>query len=106
MKNRLGFVSNSSSSSFIVAINRKNDPCPHCGRSGNNIVDLIKNSQYCDTSIYDVSAESCYHEEIKSIIQKKIEDGFEVVQIDVDYSDETLYDLVKSSNELEIIKAY
>lgn len=41
MKIRNGFVSNSSSSSFIVALNPK-EKCPHCGRSSPNMIDLIE----------------------------------------------------------------
>jgi|ETNvirnome_2_300_1030623.scaffolds.fasta_scaffold02258_5 hypothetical protein len=41
MKIRNGFVSNSSSSSFVVAI-KKNDACPHCGRSDPNILKAIE----------------------------------------------------------------
>jgi hypothetical protein len=46
MKTRHGFVSNSSSSSFIVAINQQN-ACPHCGRRDVNLIDILKN-QSCE----------------------------------------------------------
>ena len=46
MKIRNGFVSNSSSSSFVVAF-KKNDVCPHCGRSDPNILKAIEDkAQY------------------------------------------------------------
>ena len=41
MKTRSGFVSNSSSSSFVLAL-RKTNPCPHCGRSDPNFLDMIR----------------------------------------------------------------
>ena len=41
MKTRTGFVSNSSSSSFIVAV-KKSDKCPHCGRTDPDFIDLIE----------------------------------------------------------------
>ena len=51
MKIRNGFVSNSSSTSFIVALNPK-DKCPHCGRSSMDIMDLIeRNSGNNETEV-------------------------------------------------------
>jgi hypothetical protein len=45
MKTRNGFVSNSSSSSFIVAIDiTKNKPCECCGRKDIDIIDAIRHS--------------------------------------------------------------
>lgn len=41
MKLRNGFVSNSSSASFIVAI-RKTGECPHCKRNDPNFLDFIE----------------------------------------------------------------
>lgn len=50
MKIRSGFVSNSSTTSFIVAINHEKlgEKCPHCGRSSPNILDMLEDS-YGDT---------------------------------------------------------
>lgn len=41
MKIRIGFVSNSSSSSYIAAV-KVGEKCPHCGRSDINLLDLIE----------------------------------------------------------------
>lgn len=41
MKIRSGFVSNSSSSSFIVAVNKVAE-CPHCKRSDSNFLDFVE----------------------------------------------------------------
>jgi hypothetical protein len=42
MKIRAGFVSNSSSTSFLVAARYDKDACPHCKRGDINILDLIE----------------------------------------------------------------
>lgn len=41
MKIRTGFISNSSSTSFIIAIN-PSQRCEHCGRSDPSIIDLLE----------------------------------------------------------------
>lgn len=41
MKIRSGFVSNSSSSSFIIAID-KSEECPHCKRKDPNFLDFLE----------------------------------------------------------------
>jgi hypothetical protein len=46
MKIKFGFISNSSSTSYVVAINKKDEePCPHCGQKklSIDIIDLITN---------------------------------------------------------------
>ena len=45
MKVRTGFVSNSSSSSYVIKL-IKSEPCPTCGRSNPNIVDHIQGRSY------------------------------------------------------------
>lgn len=59
MKVRNGFVSNSSSSSYIIKIHNQ-EPCPHCGRSTPNIVDHIKNANNysCETHMVYSSREN------------------------------------------------
>jgi hypothetical protein len=44
MKIRQGFVSNSSSSSFIIAIN-KSEECPHCKRKDVSFIDFIERTR-------------------------------------------------------------
>lgn len=47
MKIRLSFVSNSSSASFIVVINKTGE-CPHCKRSDPNFLDFVENLNNSD----------------------------------------------------------
>ena len=54
MKIRHGFVSNSSSSSFIIAY-RGSKPCSHCGRSDHDLKNAIEQatmSNYDDNELY------------------------------------------------------
>jgi hypothetical protein len=58
MKIRQGFVSNSSSSSFIIELLEENQVCSHCGRKDPDLVDMIERGNgWCsdDThmSMYD-----------------------------------------------------
>jgi len=61
MKTRCGFVSNSSSSSFILAVQEDLKPCKHCGRRDLGLYELIdgKDSAWnCnDTSIIHANRE-------------------------------------------------
>jgi hypothetical protein len=51
MKVRDGFVSNSSSSSFVIALkNAKREPCPTCGREYPNLMEQLYNTE--GASIY------------------------------------------------------
>jgi hypothetical protein len=45
MKTRHGFVSNSSSSSYIIAIKGVFTPCPTCGRSGGDFLKSIESEE-------------------------------------------------------------
>jgi hypothetical protein len=53
LKVREGFVSNSSSSSFVITFDKKRiEKCQHCGRSGSDIIALLKDeNDYGDSGL-------------------------------------------------------
>lgn len=77
MKIRSGFVSNSSSSSFILEILGEGDTCSKCGRSDTDFVELMERYEgdgSCEeTQVYHYDKESVLREtdgEIKCLIGK------------------------------------
>jgi len=76
MKTRTGFVSNSSTSSYIIAC-KPSDICPHCGRSDPDFIGLLTelaqmNDQYSDdTQVIHPDAD-----EVLENIQREIK-GYE-----------------------------
>jgi len=115
MKSRNGFVSNSSSSSFLIAYKDSNK-CEHCGRKDPCIVDMVRehSTEWSDTTINAEGIENIldykkcnygYDEkELQDIVDraKKIEAkgkewGF--ADVDISYHDETLNDLMQQCIE-------
>jgi len=88
MKTRTSFVSNSSSSSYIIAIKKEADkPCEKCGRRAHNIIDLIdRNNSDSDTSL----------ESVDSFIESK--------EFDKKHLSETIYDLERGYEKYYKVK--
>jgi len=110
VKTRNGFVSNSSSSSFIIAI-KSGDVCPHCGRKDPDILDLMKNgridieSYIGSLGIEDILA-GRKHVWIEPMLlelenkMKEIEaknEGWRFAYIEISNQDRVLNDLLKQS---------
>ena len=113
MKKRKGFVSNSSSTSFVIAI-KEADKCPHCGRHDIDFIELIKSKQddYCDnTKICYESAEEILEERIiygydnemtknlKAQLEEAVSNGMKVAEIRVSNCDNTTKKLM---DDLEV----
>jgi len=110
MKTRNGFVSNSSSSSFIIAI-KSGDVCPHCGRKDPDILDFMKNgSLMSDTAIGSLGIEDILinrglewdgtklqelENKMKEIEAKN--EGWRFADIEISNQDDVLNDLLKQS---------
>ena len=87
MKTRNGFVSNSSSSSFVIAVKR-NDRCVHCGRKDPDFIDEVEKRSLglvSDTAVADIGIEGILY-------------GKRVVDC---WNDDRLKDLEEKMNKME-----
>jgi len=110
MKQRLGFVSNSSSSSFVITFDKPHI-CPTCGQS-TSIIRAVESSKCCDTELKASGKEdvinglnyyfySDFYEEEKETLKKKIENippDTEIAYISVSTHDEGVREVLYSNN--------
>ena len=108
MKVRTGFVSNSSSSSFLIAFKSEN-PCSLCGHIKDNILDKITSS--CDEDTYLISDD--LEEVLKQVlpynnptVKERIiaaSKNKTVALISVSYHDEEINDMLNNDPNVEVI---
>ena len=116
MKQRNGFVSNSSSTSFIIAITSSNK-CKCCGREDLDILSLIESTSNYGSNDNHVDAvgkeEVIKHiqenwfesDKSKKLIEKinLVDDTEKVALISVSYHDKNINTLLKQSKNITII---
>jgi len=76
MKTRTGFVSNSSSTSFIIGLGHPAEPCPHCGRGGDDLVRILESHNHYETEL-EWSDPSERLEELDREIREYTDKGWE-----------------------------
>ncbi len=122
MKTRNGFVSNSSSTSFIIAV-KKSPPCTKCGRSDPDFISILQTvteGDYSDQTKFESDSidgivkdlkewdypDSGRPELIKKILSYKDKPKFKIAQIQISYHDELYNDMlqagIKSGNIISL----
>ena len=109
MKNRNGFVSNSSSTSFIVALKKTNIPCPYCGRKDPGLLDLIERAEgHNDDDTHVITSTTVetldgimesefVSQEVKNKVKEyEHKSDWEVVQFCISYHEDALRDILDS----------
>jgi hypothetical protein len=131
MKLRLGLVSNSSSSSFIVAFKQK-ERCLTCGRHFDDVIHRLEKSDfgYCNNEIYaigekeviskindygdfefvdedidDDKVQKSKHELVEKV-KTLVKEGYQVSYISIDRCDENLLNYVRYGKNCEVIYEY
>ena len=117
MKIRNGFVSNSSTSSFIIAF-KDSEVCPHCGRKDPNILAAIEQSYGNDDNRVDSQGEAVLEyvksnyafespeilEKLNKQIKQHIDEKYTVACISISYHDELLNSIFKNGSKSGNIK--
>ncbi len=78
MKTRNGFVSNSSSSSFVIVYHENSESCPTCGRKPFQIQEMVQREENYDYSGDTALLGVGYHE-----VLKKIQEDYDYRQDDL-----------------------
>jgi len=114
MKIRNGFVSNSSSSSYVIAY-RQSEPCPHCGRNDIDIMSIIEQSEDNgdgETSVaavgYDAVMEHLkdWFDADDEIFEKikELNDGtYNFGMVYISYSDTSLSGMLENNKSIKIL---
>ena len=124
MKLRNGFVSNSSSASFIVAV-KQGEKCPHCGRTDVDFLDLVEamgsKADSEDTELKARGSEQIWGRLTKDVLQycgeeekKKFEKifglmltaeekGYKVGEVEISYHDPSTENLMNDLKRREFL---
>ena len=119
MRIRYGFVSNSSSSSFVIAFREDSEPCPHCGRRDPSIDALraaVDNNTY-DGNCWRTDGFEGVMEYFKDCERPKVEmdkivdqmeelkeQGYKFAVLEVSNHDGNLHNMINNSKNIVVIE--